>query len=70
MISRGFPSGPLSKTWPSSAQGMGSIPGLGIKIPHAASPKNQNINKKKQYCNKFNKDLKEAQFLNIIGSPK
>ena len=39
MVSRGFPSGPLAKTWPSSAQGMGSIPGLGIKIPHAASPK-------------------------------
>ena len=39
MVSRGFPTGPVAKTWPSGAQGMGSIPGPGIKIPHAASPK-------------------------------
>ena len=38
---------------------MGSIPGQGAKIPHASQPKNQNI-KQKQYCNKFNKDLKNG----------
>ena len=30
---------------------------LRSKIPHASQPKNQNI-KRKQYCNKFNKDFK------------
>ena len=38
---------------------MSSIPGQGAKIPHAWWPKNQNI-KEKQYCNKFNKDLKNG----------
>ena len=37
----------------------GSIPGEGIKIPHASQPENQNI-KQKQYCNKFNKDFKNG----------
>ena len=34
----------------------------GARIPHASQPKNQNI-KQKQYCNKFNKDLKKKQYL-------
>ena len=45
-------------TSPSSAEGAGSIPGRGAKIPHASRPKKQNI-KQKQYCNKFNKDFKK-----------
>ena len=32
---RDFPSGPVFKTLPSNAGGMGSIPGQGTKIPHA-----------------------------------
>ena len=48
----------MVKTLPSNAGGAGSIPGWGAKIPHALWPKNQNI-KQKQYCNKFNKDLKK-----------
>ena len=43
---------------PSRAEGVGSIPGWGIKIPLASRPKNQNI-KQKQYCNKFNRGLKK-----------
>ena len=46
----------MVKISPSSAAGAGSIPGQ-TKIPHASRPTNQNI-KQKQYCNKFNKDLK------------
>ena len=54
-----FPGGPVVGTSPSSAGSVGLIPGWGAKIPHAASrPKNQNI-KQKQYCDKFNKDLKK-----------
>ena len=53
-----FPGGPGVQTSPSNAGGVGSIPGWGAKIPHASGPKNQNT-KQKQYCNKFNKDLKE-----------
>ena len=53
-----FPGRPVVKTLPSNAEGVGSIPGRGAKIPHASGPKNQNI-KQKQYCNKFNKDFKK-----------
>ena len=30
-----FPGGPVVKTLPSNAEGMGSIPGQGTKVPHA-----------------------------------
>ena len=55
-----FSGGPAVKISPSSAggAGSGSIPGQGAKIPHASQTRNQNI-KQKQYCNKFNKDLKK-----------
>ena len=49
----------MVKTSPSNAGGVGSIPGWGAEIPHAAQPKNKNI-KQKQYCNKFNKDFKNG----------
>ena len=54
-----FTGGPVVKTSPSNAGGVGSIPGQGAKIPRALGPKNQNI-KQKQYCNKFNKDFKNG----------
>ena len=31
--------GPVTKTSPSNAEGVGSIPGWGPKIPHASQPK-------------------------------
>ena len=49
----------MVKTLPSNAGGAGLIPGQGAKIPRASRPKNQNI-EQKQYCNKFNKDVKNA----------
>ena len=49
----------MVKTLPSNAGGAGSIPGWGVKIPHASWPKNQNI-KQKQYCDKFNKNFKNG----------
>ena len=51
------PGGPVVKTSPSNAGGAGSIPGR--LIPHDSWPKSQNI-EQKQYCNKFNKDFKNA----------
>ena len=48
----------MVRTSPSNVGGAGSIPGWGAKIPSASWPKSQNI-KQKQYCNKFNKDLKK-----------
>ena len=54
-----FPGSPVTKTSPSNAGGVDSIPGRGARIPHALWPKNQNI-KQKQYCNKFNKDFKNG----------
>ena len=55
----GLPCGssPVVKTLPSNVGGEGSIPGQEAKIPHATWPKNQSI-KQKQYCKKFNKDIK------------
>ena len=50
----------MVKTLPSNAGCAGLIPGQGAKIPHASQPKNQNIKKKKQYCNKFYKDFKNG----------
>ena len=40
-----FPGGPLVKTSPSSAGGVGLIPGPGAKLLHALWPKNQNMNR-------------------------
>ena len=48
----------MVKASPSNAGGVGSIPGQGAEIPYASQPKSQNM-KQKQYCNKFNKDLKK-----------
>ena len=57
----GFPGGLVVKTSPSNAGGAGSIPGQGVKIPHASWPKDKEKNiKQKQYCNKFNKDSKNG----------
>ena len=63
MSKRDFPGGPVVKTSPSNAGGVGSIPVQGTTIPHALwqnkqtnKKKTQNI-KQKQYCNKFNKDF-------------
>ena len=56
---RHFPGVPVVKTLPSNAGGVGLIPGLGTKTPHAVRPKNQNI-KQKQYCNKFNQDFENG----------
>ena len=61
---RDFPGGSVVKTSPSSAGGVGSIPGQGAEIPCASWPKNQNI-KQKQYCNKFNKDFKKSFLVHI-----
>ena len=38
----GFPGGPVVKTSPSNAGGIGLIHGWGANIPYALGPKNQN----------------------------
>ena len=54
-----FPASPALKTSPSSAGGVGSIPGWEAEIPHASRLETQTI-KQKQYCNKFNQDFKNG----------
>ena len=54
-----FPGGPVVKTLPSNAGGMGSSPCQGAKILYASWPKNQKV-KQKQYCNKLNEDLENG----------
>ena len=54
-----FPGGPVGKISPSSARGVGLIPGQGANISHASWPKHQNI-RQKQYYDKFNKDFKNS----------
>ena len=44
---------------PVQVGGASSIPGQGVKIPHALGPKHQNI-KQKRYCNTFNKDFQNG----------
>ena len=44
MANRDFPAGPVVNTSPSNAEGAGSIPGRGAKIPYALWPRNQDIN--------------------------
>ena len=56
--SRGIPGGPVVKTSPSDAGGMGSIPVQRAKIPCILQPKTKTENK--QYCNKFYKDFKNG----------
>ena len=56
MISWDFPGSPVVKTLPYNAEGVGSIPGQGVKIPHSSRPKDQNT-EQKQCCNEFNKDF-------------
>ena len=55
-----FRGAPMDKTSFSNARDAGSIHCLEAKIPHAVWPKKQNI-KQKQYCNKFNKNLKKER---------
>ena len=44
---RDFPGGPVTKTSPSNAGGVGFVPGQGAKIPHASwAKKTQNIKQK------------------------
>ena len=51
--------GPVVKTSPSSAGGVGLIPGWEAKIPHASwQKKKKKKNQKKQCCNKFNNNFK------------
>ena len=59
----------MVKTSSSNAEGAGSIPGQGAKIPYASRPKNQNI-KQKQYCNKFNKHFKNGLHQKIFKNKK
>ena len=54
---RDFPGGPVVKTSPSNAGGVGSIPDQRAKTPFASS-QNQSIKQKQNY-NKFNKGFKK-----------
>ena len=53
-----FPGSPVVKFSPSNTGDVSSIPGREAKIPHVLGPKKRKM-KQKQYCNKFNKDLKK-----------
>ena len=68
-----FPGGPVARTSPSNAEGVGSIPSQGTKTPHASQPKNQK-RKEKQYGNKFNKSFKKMVHIKkkkkILGGKK
>ena len=54
-----FPGSPVVKSSSSTVVNMGSIPGREAKITHDSWPKHQDM-KKKQCCNKFNKDFKNG----------
>ena len=50
----------MVKISPSSAGGVGSIPGWGAKIPHASQPKNQSINHRSNIVTNSIKDFKNG----------
>ena len=53
----------MVKILPSNTGDIGLIPGQGAKIPHTSQPKFQNRKKekrKKKYCNKVSKALKNG----------
>ena len=52
-----FTGGSMVKTSPCNAEGVGSVPGQGTKIPHDSQSKKSKHYKQNQYCNKFNKDF-------------
>ena len=59
-----FPDSPVVKTSLSNAKGVGLIPGQGAKIPTWLVVKKKI--KRKQYCNKFNKDFKNDPYKNNV----
>ena len=54
----GFPGGPVVRTLPSSAEGVGLIPGGELRS-HVHRGQKQNM-EQKQYCHKFNEDFKNG----------
>lgn len=56
------PGGPVLKTSPSNAGGVGSSPSPGAKSLHASWPKHQNKNQK-QDCDKFSKESSNGPHL-------
>lgn len=48
----------MLKTFPSSAEGVGSMPGGGAKIPYASLPSNQNIHNRSNLVTNLIKALK------------
>lgn len=61
-----FPGCPVVETLPSSMGYVGSILGLGPRIPDTLQSRNQNI-KLKQYCGKFKNDFKKKNGLHQKG---
>ena len=60
-----FPGGPMGETSPFNAEGTGSIPDPGARLPYALRPTAQTINQK-QHCSKFNKDFKNGPHKKIL----
>jgi len=56
---RNFLGDPMVRTSPSSARDADSICGRGAKRPQATQPKKSKSMKQKQYCNKFNEDIRK-----------
>ena len=57
-----FPGSPVVKTPPSNAEGTGSIPGRGAKIPHASKVKKKNNHHTTEeiFSSKFSRDFKNG----------
>ena len=68
-VFRDCPAGPVANTSLSSAGGVGSIHGWGVKIPCTSQPKitKQNM---EPMLNKFNRDLKILKKKNKTQNPK
>ena len=67
-----FPGGPMVKSSPSNAAGLGLIPDQGAEMPQTSWPKTQNIKKKKKGSNivtSLIKTKKKVQAVkNLVGA--
>ena len=55
----------MVRTFPSNAESMSSIPGQGVRIPHASWPKNQSIKNRSSIVTNSIKTLKMVHIKNV-----
>ena len=66
LLRRDYPGGPVVKTLPFNVGCAGSIPGRGVKIPHASQSKNPNIKNRSYIVTNSKKTLNMIHIKKIL----